>query len=60
VLSEVLGTIEQLQPGQEQKGLVSDVVLPMAQNAVNAGVAAGVGAYVAAKVGKDKGDPPES
>jgi hypothetical protein len=38
----------------EQKGLVTDVILPAAQSAVNAGVGAGVGAYIGAKVGKDK------
>jgi hypothetical protein len=51
----------QPQLGQEGKGLITDVVMPMVQNATDAGVAAGVGAYVGRKVGKGKGgDPPKS
>lgn len=47
-------------PGYEQRGIVTDVVVPMAQNAIDAGVSAGVGAYVGAKVGKSKDAPPKS
>jgi hypothetical protein len=50
----------QAQRNTEQRGVVTDVVIPIAQNAVDAAVAAGVGAYVAAKVAKPKGDAPKS
>jgi hypothetical protein len=39
----------------EQKGLVTDVVVPIAQ----AAVAGGVGAAVANQLGKPKGEPPK-
>jgi hypothetical protein len=43
----------------EERGILTEVVLPIAQTAVEAGVSAGVGAYVGAKVAQSKGDQPK-